>query len=130
MVFICSRANWITDITDFIVLLSHLFHFVLFLDYILFVIIIPFILDVHLEDMKKSRAEDKATAGAAIGKSTDSSKDIEKSGGSKPYKDASSADLVTDLQGYETDFSASTIEEDNSDNDSIDSYLQDMGFDA
>jgi hypothetical protein len=91
---------------------------------------VPFIIDVHLDDAKKSKAKDKATAGAAIGKSTDSSKDNEKSGGSKPCKDASSADLVTDLQGYETDFSASTIGEDDGDNDSIDSYLQDMGLDA
>ena len=81
--------------------------------------------------MKKSQAKDKA-AGAGLGKATDSGKDKdnEKSGGSKPCKDASSADSVTDLQGYETDFSASTIDEDNSDNDSIDSYLQDMGLDV
>lgn len=106
------------------------FYFTSLLDHILSFIVILFILDVYLEDAKKSQAKDKATAGAAIGKSTDNSKDIEKSGGSKPCKDASSADLVTDLRGYETDFSASTIEEDNSDNDSIDSYLQDMGLDA
>lgn len=87
-------------------------------------------LDVHLEDLKKTHAKEK-TAGTStetsVGKSTDSGK----GGDSKPCKDASSVDLVTDLQGYETDFSASTVEEDNdSDNGSIDSYLQDMGLDV
>ena len=87
-----------------------------------------------LEDLKKSHAKEK-TAGTStstgtstsVGKSTDSGK----GGDSKPCKDASPADLVSDLQGYETDFSASTVEEDNgSDDDSIDSYLQDMGLDV
>ena len=93
-----------------------------------------FLLDVHLEDLKKSHAKEKTAGtgtgtgtGTSVGKSTDSGKGSD----SKPCKDASSVDLVADLQGYETDFSASTVEEDNdSDNDSIDSYLQDMGLDA
>ena len=85
---------------------------------------------MHLEDLKKSHAKEK-TAGTSTGSSVGKSTDSGKGGDSKPCKDASPADLVSDQQGYETDFSASTVEEDNdSDNDSIDSYLQDMGLDV
>jgi hypothetical protein len=55
--------------------------------------------------------------------------EVKKAGiSSSSVSNTNSVVLSGELDGYLTDFSDSTVEEDESDNDSVDSYLNDMGL--
>lgn len=80
---------------------------------------LPIISDMLLESLKPAAAvkEEVKKAGISSGSSINTKSVVlsgKKSGG--------------ELDGYLTDFSDSTVEEDESDNDSVDSYLNDMGL--
>jgi hypothetical protein len=74
---------------------------------------LPTVPDMLLESLKPSAAKEE----------------VKKAGiSSSSVSNTNSVVLSGELDGYLTDFSDSTVEEDESDNDSVDSYLNDMGL--